>query len=124
MRPRRTRQLDAVEAVLRDAGDHPTAAQIHERVAALVPRVSLGTVYRNLEKLVQSGCILSLRLEGAVTRYDGRVDPHHHFICQACGRIADLTGDAAVVDMRPLERAGYAVAAHALAIYGNCPDCG
>ena len=52
MRPRRTRQLAAIEAVLKGAKDHPTAAQIHGRVGGVLPKVSLGTVYRNLEILI------------------------------------------------------------------------
>lgn len=124
MKLRRTRQLEAVEVVLREARDHPTAAQIHERVTHRLPRLSLGTVYRNLEKLVRSGRAMTVRLDG-VTRYDGTVARHDHFLCRNCGGITDLIADLGpAVDTRVLAGAGYAVAEHRLALYGTCPSCG
>lgn len=125
MKPRRTRQLAAVEEVLQAARDHPTAAQIHARVAQTMPQVSLGTVYRNLEKLAQTGGAAVVRLEGEVTRYDGTLEPHDHFVCRRCGSIVDLMEEVgAAVDTTRLQRAGYAVAAHSLAVFGTCPSCG
>jgi len=124
MKPRRTRQLAAVEAALLQARDHPTAAQIHARVAVVLPHLSLGTVYRNLEKLIEAGRAVSLRLAGEVTRYDGMVAAHDHFVCRSCGGITDLVdGDGPVVDTLPLERSGFAVERHALALFGTCPTC-
>jgi Fe2+ or Zn2+ uptake regulation protein len=124
MKPRRTRQLSAVEEVLRAARDHPTAFQIHQRVAETLPHVSLGTVYRNLEKLTQAGRAVVVRLEGEVTRYDGTLETHDHFVCRGCGCIVDLLDDVGpAVDTAALERAGYAVAAHSLAVFGTCPGC-
>lgn len=124
MKTRRTRQLAAVEAVLRDARDHPTAAQVRERVARQVPQVSLGTVYRNLEKLIESGAAVAVRLEGEVTRYDGRVEDHDHFVCERCGAIIDLLEPLGpALDVSALRRRGYAVAKHKLALFGSCPGC-
>jgi Fe2+ or Zn2+ uptake regulation protein len=125
MRTRRTRQLAAIEAVLRDACDHPTAAQVRERVARQVPYVSLGTVYRNLEKLIQGGAAVAVRLEGEVTRYDGRVEDHDHFVCGRCGAITDLLDALGPsLDVSALRGRGYAVEKHKLALFGVCPDCG
>jgi Fe2+ or Zn2+ uptake regulation protein len=124
MKTRRTRQLTLIDAVLHEAGDHPTAAQIHARVSARLPGVSLGTVYRNLEKLVQSGRAIVVRLDGEVTRYDGTVAAHDHFQCRACGRITDLMEELGpALDTGRLHGAGYAVDTHRLAVFGTCPDC-
>lgn len=124
MSTRRTPQLAAVEAVLREARDHPTAAEIHRRVARLRPHVSLGTVYRNLEKLVRDGRVATVHLDGEATRYDGMAEAHDHFVCRRCGAITDLVDAVGPrVDTGALERAGYAVAEHALAVFGICPAC-
>lgn len=124
MRSRRTPQLVAVETVLRETADHPTAAEIHRRVEHLLPQVSLGTVYRNLEKMVRDGRAVPVRLDGEATRYDGTVAVHDHFVCRGCGGITDLLEPMGPrVDTAALERAGYAVAAHSLALYGTCPAC-
>lgn len=125
MRPRRTRQLAAIEAVLKDAKDHPTAAQIHGRVAGVLPKVSLGTVYRNLEKLIHGGSAVPVRIQGQAMRYDGMVEAHDHFVCRRCGEITDLLDEQGpAVDTRPLEQAGFSVEVHALAVFGTCPHCG
>ena len=124
MKSRRTRQLEAVHSALREVGDHPTAAQLHARVRARLPRVSLGTVYRNLEKLLASGDALQVRLGDEPTRYDSMVSPHDHFVCDKCGGITDLDGETpARVDTKPLRSAGYAVRTHSLALFGLCRPC-
>jgi Fe2+ or Zn2+ uptake regulation protein len=125
MNSRRTRQLDAVLSVLTAVPDHPTAAQLHARVARLVPTISLGTVYRNLEKLIHSGDAVAVRLGGEATRYDGMVAPHDHFVCRHCGSVADLAdADKPAVDVRRLARAGFTVDSHSLAVFGLCQRCG
>jgi Fe2+ or Zn2+ uptake regulation protein len=50
--PRNTKQLELIWKVIRDDKSHPTADQIYERVRKKLPTISLGTVYRNLQKLV------------------------------------------------------------------------
>ena len=54
------------------------------------PRISLGTVYRNLALLSELGEIRHLPLEDGADRYDGKMEPHSHFICRMCGEIQDL----------------------------------
>ena len=59
-------------------------------VRCRLPRVSLGTVYRNLRLLVAQGLVKELRTPH--TRFDGNLSEHHHFTCLACGRISDVAG--------------------------------
>ena len=124
MKARRTRQLDAVYEVLRVAADHPTAAQVYDRVKRFLPRVSLGTVYRNLEKLAAGGRAVPVHLGDKATHYDATVTQHDHFVCRRCGRITDLAeGMQPDVDTRRLEQAGYRVDARRLAVLGTCRPC-
>ncbi len=124
MRSRRTRQLEAVRRVLAASRDHPTAAQVHARVRKLLPRISLGTVYRNLQKLVATGQAMSVRLGDGAAHFDGVATEHDHFVCQACGRIIDLQAAAEpAVDTTGLQRAGFAVRGHRLAVVGFCREC-
>ncbi len=70
--------------------EHPTAARVHETLQEELPRLSLGTVYRNLEILVSEGKIEAVSTPHGPTRYDGNPSPHHHFICEGCGGIEDI----------------------------------
>ncbi len=124
MTPRRTPQLAAVLAVVSAARDHPTAEQVHERVRASLPAVSLGTVYRNLVKLAADGHVSTLQLGDRAVRYDGMIEPHDHFLCETCGALLDLEPAAA---LRPaiddLTRAGFGIRGQTTTFFGRCADC-
>lgn len=119
---RTTAQLSAVLDVVRAAHDHPSADQILKRVRKRLPRVSLGTVYRNLQKLVDQGEIRLLELANDATRFDGMTGDHDHFVCDGCGGVTDLLRRAAPVKAQ-LGRQGFAVRSCVLTYYGTCPRC-
>lgn len=89
-RRNRSRQREQMLAWLRTTDRHPTAAQICDALSAESPHQSLATVYRNLEVLVLEGDVREVACERGPSRYDGNMDPHHHFTCEDCGRIVDV----------------------------------
>ncbi len=119
-----TPQREAVLRELRRRGYHPTADQLYARVRRRLPRISLGTVYRNLERLVASGLARKLRDGSASTRYDGTTVPHHHIRCEVCGRVDDV---AVEVLKRPdravLDLTGYRLTGCDVVLRGVCPQC-
>lgn len=124
MNTRRTRQLATIHEIVAAAHDHPTAEQVYGRARRRLPRISLGTVYRNLQKLAEQQQVRVVHLHDRPTRYDGMLQEHDHFLCEHCGMVADL---ARAMEARPncsrLHRSGYHVRAHALTFYGLCPRC-
>lgn len=118
---RHSQQRDVILSVLRASTAHPTAEQIYEAVREVLPNVSLGTVYRNIRQLADSGEILTLETEDTRIHYDGNTTPHRHFVCGACGRILDLFFS---VEAPPelLDR-GFLVESEKCIYYGTCPDC-
>jgi Fe2+ or Zn2+ uptake regulation protein len=123
MKRRATRQLAAVYDVLAASPDHPTADQLFRRVRRILPRVSLGTVYRNLDKLRDEGRLRVVRLEGGQAHYDAMIDAHDHFVCERCGAVIDLPGRPPALDLGTLRAAGYDVRWHTTALYGVCTRC-
>ena len=124
MKERRTRQLSAVADVVNAAHDHPSAEEVHRRVRHKLPRVSLGTVYRNLQKLAAQEQIRVVQLADRAARYDGMMAEHDHFMCEQCGTVSDLLRKRSARPASPdLGRAGYVVRSHALTFYGLCPKC-
>ena len=89
-RRHRSRQRDRIRRWIQQTDTHPTAAEIHEALRPEMEALSLGTVYRNLEVLVAEGEVDEVPCAVGATRYDGNVEPHHHFNCEACGRILDV----------------------------------
>lgn len=103
--------------------DHPTADQLYLALRAKMPQISLGTVYRNLAMLDQSGQIRRI-VTGSSDRFDGNVSPHYHFICTVCGCTIDLDFPR---DVTLCQRAGASfdgrIDAHELCFYGLCSEC-
>ena len=121
-RKRRTRQLEQVFAALQGDHTHPFAHEIYRRVHKTLPRISLGTVYRNLHSLVEEGKIRTLLLDGQGARFDPETRPHDHFVCERCGRVLDLFR-ARQPDLSPLAKQGYVVTRHNSTVHGMCQVC-
>jgi Fur family transcriptional regulator, ferric uptake regulator len=103
---------------------HPTAVELYQIVRQRLPHVSLGTVYRNLDLLAQSGTINKLDFSDAETRFDGDARPHDHLRCVRCGRVDDLPGAPLVLSTEePHDLRGYQVLGHRLELMGVCPRC-
>jgi Fe2+ or Zn2+ uptake regulation protein len=121
---RATRQREAVLRAARSAGEHPTAERIYEAVRREIPRISLGTVYRNLQKLVTEGELTLAPVGERSARFDPMTAPHDHFVCERCERIFDVMRDRVrAVDFETLSTQGFEVRTHTLSIYGTCPTC-
>ena len=86
---RNTKQRGLVLEVINHSYHHPTAYQVYQKCIERLPNISLGTVYRNLNTLVELGEIQKLDIPGEVTRYD-KNENHSHFVCVKCGHIIDL----------------------------------
>lgn len=119
-----SRQREAVLECLRGRHDHPTADAIFQTLREDDPKISLGTVYRNLGLLTELGQIQKISCGDGTERYDACMDPHYHFICNHCGKIIDLHS-------RPIEHVNDAavdediavVDTHSLIFRGICKIC-
>jgi Fur family ferric uptake transcriptional regulator len=127
---RNTRQRQVILEELRRLCSHPTAAELHEIVRQRLPRISLGTIYRNLDLLAKQGLIRKLEISGSEKRFDGTVDEHYHVRCVECGKIDDLhdlppgNGSGELTDLNGLDSLnGYEIIGHHLEFVGICPTC-
>ena len=121
---RNTPQRRVVLDELRHLKSHPTAAELYAIVRRRLPRISLGTVYRNLEVLHEDGMIRKMEFTGAESRFDGNLEPHDHVRCTDCGRIADIFPQGPdQISVPPEEMAGFQVEGYRLEFFGSCPRC-
>jgi Fur family peroxide stress response transcriptional regulator len=108
--------------------DHPTAAEVYERVRHDCPQISLGTVYRNLAAMAQDGEVLRLSFLGDPDRFDPNTHEHFHAVCSVCGRIFD-TDDTllpeliAGLDQAVEQSTGIRVEERTLHFSGVCQQC-
>jgi Fe2+ or Zn2+ uptake regulation protein len=121
--PRNTKQLQIIWDTVKDDKSHPTADQIYDRVRKKMPSISLGTVYRNLQKLV-SDEKLQVLMRGRSQHFDPLVERHQHFICERCDRVYDVLIDhQREITPVKLPHEGFRVTSHQLAFYGTCKHC-
>lgn len=88
-----TIQRKAVFEVIQEAFDHPTAADVIERLRGKGFNFAYGTVYNSLRYLTVAGLIRELKLGEAVSRYDARIDDHQHVVCAECGRVDEVLSE-------------------------------
>ncbi|GAB4042664.1 MAG: transcriptional repressor [Rubrivivax sp.] len=120
---RSTRQRDAIREALHSAGRPLLPQEVLVAAQAEVPGLGIATVYRTLKALVDEGSLRAVTLPGENPRYEpAHHGHHHHFHCQACGRVFDV--HACPGNLARLAPAGFEVAAHELTLYGRCRDCG
>jgi len=86
---RYSKQREAILKIVQSNPVHPTADRVYEQAKKIVPNISLGTVYRNLNQLVEHNALNAIR-HGSVVHYDGNTSEHLHFICDICNKIYDL----------------------------------
>lgn len=121
---RMTKQRQVILEVLRTTDTHPTADWLYEKVRTTIPRISLGTVYRNLRVLKEMGDIKELNYGSTYSRFDGNPDDHYHFTCLTCGAVQDIPIPIlSELNQKAAESTGARINFHRLEFYGCCPEC-
>ena len=126
-----TRQRAAVFAFLQAADCHPTAEQVFASVRRIVPHISLATVYKALEALVDAGLAARIAHESGAARYDARSDSHYHLRCLHTGEVRDLplAYDPHLIEKiaphlsEALRREGFEITGHRLELVGRFLPC-
>jgi len=121
---RYSRQRERIYRTVLESADHPTAYMVYEWLRAEMPSLSLGTVYRNLNQLCDSGQLKRLPMPDGHSRFDKLDEAHAHIICEGCGRVADVM-------LRPLDMLKSAVSQETaytlhtcdIVMHGLCEDC-
>ena len=68
---RKTKQREVIVEELTRLRTHPSADELYAIVKKRLPRISLGTVYRNLDLLSREGVVHRLEVGGSQMRFDG-----------------------------------------------------
>lgn len=118
-----TPQRFAVYANLLSRADHPTAEQIQLTLNRDCPVSSQATIYSALQALRNVGLVREVLLEEGVSRYDAKVERHHHFRCQHCGVIEDIAWEAFQnIELHQL-RPGIQAETYEVIVQGLCDRC-
>ncbi|MDY7026955.1 MAG: transcriptional repressor [Spirochaetota bacterium] len=117
-------QRQKILELLKSTGRHPTAAWLYEKLKDEFSNLSMGTVYRNLNILIEQGLITKREFGSTFDRFEANTEPHYHFICERCHRIIDLD---IPVDQELNERVRSATpfnaTRHQIEFFGICDQC-
>jgi len=120
---RLSKQRKVILEELQKVNSHPTADEVYDMVRKIIPRISLGTVYRNLEFLSSKGLVLKLGAPGAQKRFDGVAEPHPHIRCAVCTQVADVECDVEIPIIPDSCTSGYTILNTNVEFVGICPKC-
>ena len=119
-----SRQRESIKACLMARHDHPTADAIYASIREEFPNISLGTVYRNLNLLVELGEIQKLRCGDGADHFDADTRPHYHSMCRECGCIEDLPMEISQeINDLAQEHVHGKIDSHITYFYGVCENC-
>ncbi len=123
-RYRTSPQRERILELLRNTDIHPTADWVYEQLKKEFPKLSLGTVYRNIRILVQEGLLQRIPAGSTFDRFDGNLKTHYHVICDQCGKIVDL--DIPVdetLEKKVRQCTDFTILRHRVEFHGICPEC-
>ncbi|WP_127531320.1 Fur family transcriptional regulator [Paenibacillus kobensis] len=119
-----TTQRKAVLEILQQAHDHPTAADVMDRLRAQGHLFAYGTVYNSLRYLTEAGLVKELKLGETASRYDARTEDHHHIVCVRCGRVDEVTMELPAEWLaRAAQETHYQVHHASVVLEGVCEEC-
>jgi Fur family transcriptional regulator, ferric uptake regulator len=123
--PRRmTQQRRVILEELNKLTCHPTAEDLHRIVREKLPKISISTVYRNLELLSYEGMVWKMNVGATQSRFDGNTANHYHIRCSVCGRVDDVhMGVLTSIEETAKQFSGYKVLSHTVEFTGICPTC-
>lgn len=118
-----TKQRAIILEKLKKVTTHPTADEIYLMVKKRIPNISLGTVYRSLNVLKESGEISELNCDN-FNRFDGTTAPHSHFTCNKCKKMFDIRYELDFnLDKKISKKTGFKTLGHRIEFFGICNNC-
>ncbi len=121
---KQTQQRGAIWAAFETARRPISPQEVLELARATVPALGLSTVYRNLRRLESEAMIVAVHVPGEPDRYEtaqAAADHHHHFHCESCGKVFDITGcPGGIAEMLPK---GFELRDHEISMRGVCDEC-
>ena len=121
---KKSKQRERMLNILKMTKSHPTADWLYTRLKKEFPHLSMGTVYRNLNILVEQGLIQKIDFGSTFDRFDADVTSHYHLICEKCASVIDLKIPIYdEINEKAKAMTDYIVNRHRIEFYGLCKSC-
>ena len=118
-----SKQREIIKDAVQHKLFHPTAEEVYACLKPEFNKLSLGTVYRNLNQLAECGEIKRIPISGASERFDPNVDEHYHMICRKCREIFDLNIPFINLKDEIFNTSEFTPERCEFVVYGLCKEC-
>ena len=116
-------QKEAILNILHDSEDHQSVNELHNKLTKIIPKVSLMTVYRNLNKLVKEGVAFPFHINN-ILHYCGNRNKHFHLHCVSCNNTEDIYNmDINNYFQNHLDSEDFLPLSNGIIIKGFCNNC-
>ena len=121
---RYSHQRERIYRAVAESSQHPTANMVYDALKTEMPRLSLGTVYRNLNQLADAGRLRKIPLADGSCRFDKTTHTHSHIVCESCGCVADVNLPSfTVLEQAITDETGYSLRSYDVVLHGLCKTC-
>jgi Fur family transcriptional regulator, peroxide stress response regulator len=124
MKYKRSKQRERMLELLGQTEIHPTADWLYQELKKEFPSLSLGTVYRNLNILVEQKLIQKLPFGSTHDRYEAQKSPHYHLVCEECGSVQDFDiPQYTRINEQVQKMSNFKISRHRIDFFGTCEKC-
>ena len=116
--PQRMYMIDEIEK-----SGHIDIDGLYESLKNIFPYISLATVYKNINSMVDNGFLTEVKIPGLKARYELSKDNHAHLFCTKCGELKDIKVDDTWITNNTAKESGYKITNTLITFEGVCPSC-
>jgi Fur family peroxide stress response transcriptional regulator len=118
-----SQRLAIIDVLVKKCHLHPGARFIYKEAKKKCARLSLSSVYANINELCRHGIIKSLEFDGKENRCEGNLEEHVNLICEHCGKVTDFKVPVSLNQKEVAKRTGFIITNNRLEYYGSCGEC-
>ena len=102
---------------------HMSVDELYTAIKKKFPSISLATVYKNINAMLEKAFILEVKIPNHKSKYELSKMSHSHVMCEACGKVEDISLDLQAVAQKAANLSSYKINDDALILTGICPNC-
>lgn len=120
-----SKQKEEIFKFIKTSKNHPTAEEVYLGLNETNSNISRGTVYRNLNILVEKGLVKRISISGLPDRFEFIIEPHNHAICTECGKVFNFHYELDNEKLKKIvsKETNLEVFSNEFTIYGICNSC-
>ena len=103
---------------------HLSISKMYALVKEKFPSISLATIYKNVNTMIDNGFLKEVKIIGDDSRYELNYGEHSHVICRECGMVVDIDLDESEIFKEASKRSNIKVDSSSMVFYGICQKCG